>query len=194
MNDLLTALYGVRAIQLGTFELKRDFFSPFQVDFASILSVPELAKAICKALWEKGRNLEFDLICGVPTIGSAFAGFISWEYEFPMVMQRLDGKEGMQILGKYKSGQRCLVLQDTLSFGHDLLHFVDTLEEEGLKVIDTLCFIDLQVGGKKRLKSRHITPHAVIGMQQVIEILYDAGKIGGDQAKLATDFLENAPK
>lgn len=190
-KEVISALYRIGAIQFGQYAIKRDFVAPFQVDLTPLLSETELAREICKLLWEKARKFEFDMICGLPTIGALIAGFISWEVSFPMVAQRLDGKEGVQILGKYKSGQRCLLFQDILGFGGDTLAFVDTLEAEGLTVIDSVGLIDLEMGGKKRLKTRGIAPHCLFGMKEVIEVLHENGKIPGDQHKLSTDFLES---
>jgi len=191
ITEIIPALHAAGCIKFGQFEIKRDFISPFQVDLTGVISRPELAKALCKGLWEKGRKFEFDLICGVPNLGAMLASFISWEYEFPMVMKRLDGREGVQILGNFKSGQRCLVIQDVFISGQNTLNLIDALEGEGLKVIDILSFIDLQIGGKKKAKSRGFSPHTVFGMGEIIETLFERGKLAGDQAKLALDFLES---
>ncbi len=190
--DTIASLHAIGCIKFGQFEIKRDFVSPFQVDLTGVISRPQLAKDVCRALWEKGRKFDFDLICGVPSVGAMLAGFISWEYEFPMVMKRSDGREGVQILGNFKSGQKCLVIQDVLISGQSTLNFVDTLEAEGLKVVDTLSLIDLQIGGKKKIKNRGYSPHAVFGMGEVVESLFEKGKLPGDQYKLAGDFLASA--
>lgn len=189
--ETISALYAAGCIQFGQFEIKRDFISPFQVDLTRLISRPELAKALCKALWEKGRKFDFDLLCGVPSLGAMFAGFISWEYEFPMVMKRLDGREGIQILGNFKSGQKCLVIQDVLISGQNTLSLIDALESEGLTVVDTLALIDLQIGGKKKIKSRGYMFHTVFGMGEIIDALSEKGKLSGNQVKLAIDFLES---
>ena len=60
--------------------------------------------------------------------------------------------------------------------------------------IDALALIDLDLGGKKRLKSRGLSPHPLIGMQEVIQLLLDKGKLAGDHHKLTLDFLEESNK
>lgn len=191
MTAILNKLYSLGAIKFGQYEISKDFVSPFQVDLSSIISTPDVAKEICKLIWEKARNLSFDLICGTPTIGACFANFISWEYEFPMVMRRIENREGIKILGKYKSGQKCLLIQDLQLFGQHTLDLIDDLDSEGIEVQDVLAFIDLELGGKKKIKSRGFTPHSVFGMKEVMEILHEQGKVPGDHFKLASDFLEN---
>lgn len=191
INKIILSLHSLGTIQFGKYEIKRNFTTPFQVDLASMISEAELAKAVCKILWEKIRKFDFDLICGVPTIGALLAGFISWEVSFPMITQRSDGKSGPQFLGKFKSNQRCLVIQDVLGFGVNVLSFVEKLEEEGLKVIDSVSLIDLEIGGKKRLKSRGISNHSVIYMKDIMETLFNKEKLSGDKYKLTKDFFEN---
>lgn len=191
--ELIPPLHAIGAIKFGQFELQRGLHLPFAIDFAPILARPSIAKAICKALWEKGRNLTFDCICGVPGIGAALTTFISWNCEFPMVMRTPDRKEGIQICGLFKSGQRCLVIQDALMTGKQTLDLIDDLEAEGLKVIDTLSFVDLQLGGKQRIKQRGYTPHTLTTLAELFQLLYDQGKLTGDQFKRTIDFLQDEP-
>ena len=96
-----------------------------------------------------------------------------------------------KIVGGYKSGQRCLLVQDLQLWGQHAVDTLDDLEAEGLQVRDLVILIDFEMGGKKKLKARGIVSHPVIRLSEVLQILFDAGKIRGDQFKLAMDFLEN---
>ncbi len=186
MKELILKLYALGVIKFGSFEIKKDFLSPFQVDLTRVISYPQVAKEICNALWEKAVHLSSDLICGVPLAGSYFANYIAWEQELPLVACHEGGVEGI-----YKTGQKCLVLQGALLSGTHTLDTIEMLEDGGLEVRDVLSFLDLGLGAKKKIKTRGYVSHTVIGMSEILQILFDANKLGGDNYKLATDFLEN---
>lgn len=192
IQDLILKLHSIGAIKFGNFEVKKDFFSPFQIDSSIAISNPLVAKAICAALFEKASHFSFDLVCGVPLFGSSFATYMAWEHDLHLVLRRPEVKGKMhKIEGSYKNGQTCLVIQDLTISGQHTLDTIDDLEEEGIKVVDTLAFIDLELGGKKKIKRRGYVHHSVIGIKEVLQILNSAGKLAGDNYKLASDFLEN---
>jgi len=192
MKELILKLHSIGAIKFGNFEIKKDYFSPFLVDFSIVISNPIAAKGVCDALFEKAQNLSFDLLCGVPLFGSSLATYIAWEKGMNLVLRRQEVKGHVhKIEGSYKSGQSCLVIQELSNSGLHTLDTKEDLEEEGIKVVDTLAFIDSELGGKKKIKSRGYVPHAVIGMKEVLQILFSENKLAGDNYKLANDFLEN---
>ena len=176
MNDLIIKLHSIGAIKFGSFEIKKDFLSPFQVDFSVVISHPTVAKEMCAALTEKMKNLSFDLLCGVPVVGACFANYIAWENEVPLIALRTDGKSP-KVQGSYKSGQRCLLLQDILLSGMATLDATSDLEDEGVEVRDILAFFDLGLGGKKKIKGRGYLPHCLIDISEAIQILFDSGKL-----------------
>lgn len=192
MKELILKLHSIGAIKFGNFEIKKDFFSPFLVDFSIVISNPTAAKMVCASLFEKAHHLSFDLLCGVPLFGSSLATYIAWEKGLNLVLRRQEAKgKTHKIEGSYKSGLTCLVIQDLSISGLHTLATIDDLEEEGIKVVDTLAFIDYEIGGKKKIKGRGFVPHAVIGMKEILQILYNENKLAGDNFKLANDFLGN---
>ncbi|NGX37380.1 MAG: Orotate phosphoribosyltransferase [Chlamydiae bacterium] len=192
MHNLILKLQSIGVIKFGNFEIKKDFISPFQVDFSGIVSHPEIAKALCNCLWEKAQNLNFDLLFGVPTTAACLANYLAWEHDRPLVLKRPNAAEmETKIEGSFKSGQSCLVIQDVILSGQPTLEVIDDLEEEGIKVRDVLGFFDLELGGREKIKTRGYVLHCLLSISEAIQILYDAGKLGGDHFKLATDFLEN---
>jgi orotate phosphoribosyltransferase len=96
-----------------------------------------------------------------------------------------------KIEGSYKSGQTCLVIQDLSISGQQALDTIDDLEEEGIKVADTLAIIDYEMWGKRKIKSRGYVPHSLITIKEVLQILYNHDKVAGGNYKLTSDFLEN---
>lgn len=186
MEELILQLYAIGAIKFGSFEIKKDFLSPFHVDLRGVISHPKVAKELCNAFWEKAMHLSFDLIAGVPHTASCVATYLAWEQEIPLV-----GEHQGHVEGVYKTGQKCLLLQDKGVSGMHTLEMVDVLEEGGIEVRDILTFLDLGLGAKKKIKARGYVSHSVLTMPEVLQILFDANKLAGDNFKLASDFLEN---
>ncbi|MDN3507043.1 MAG: hypothetical protein P0S96_07435 [Simkaniaceae bacterium] len=186
MKTLVLQLYAIGAIKFGSFEIKKDFLSPFQVDLRGVISHPKVAKELCNAFWEKAMHLSFDLIAGVPLTANCVATYLAWEQEIPLV-----GVHQNRVEGVYKTGQKCLLLQDKGISGARTLDTVDLLEEEGIEVRDILTFLDLGLGAKKKIKSRGYVSHSILTMPEVLQVLFDANKLAGDNFKLASDFLEN---
>jgi uridine monophosphate synthetase len=186
MEELILQLYAIGAIKFGSFEIKKDYLSPFQVDFRGVISHPKIAKELCHAFWEKAMHLSFDMIAGASNLANSVATYLAWEQEIPLVAKA----EG-RIEGSYKTGQKCLVLQDKGLGGAHTLDLIDSLEEEGIEVRDVLTFLDLGLGSKKKIKSRGYISHSILTMPDVLQILFDEGKLKGDHFKLASDFLEN---
>lgn len=189
MEELIVKLHSIGAIKFGNFTLKKDIISPFQVDFSGIISHPQIAKEICAAMAEKAKNLTFDLLCGVPPIANHLASYIAWENELPFIAMKSEGAS--RVVGSYKSGQTCLLLQDLLLNGLAVVDTAADLENEGLEVRDVLSFLDMGLGGKQKIKGRGYVAHSVIGIADAIQILFDSGKMPGESYKLATDFIEN---
>ena len=190
-SEIIRKLYSTGSIQFRKHHLQQNYFLPFKIDLSILLSEIELSKALSKLIWEKTRKFDFDLICGVPTLGALIAGFISWQVSFPSVAQKFDMKGTSQIIGKFKSGQRCIVIQDVLGFGNEIASLSETLESEGLRTIDSVSLIDLEIGGKKFLNNRGIFNHSVFKISEVFEDLYESNNIPGDKYKLSSDFLKS---
>lgn len=192
MRELMIKLHTLGVLKVGTFELTKDFVSPFAIECRSLISHPKVAANICHHLWEKGKNLPHDLLCGVPHVGACFANYIAWEKDVPLILCQESAAFGLQerVMGMYKTGARALLIQDSLVFGSDVLETIESLEEEGVLVRDVISLFDLELGGKQKLKKRGYVSHSVFLISEALQILSEVGKIPGDAFKLAEDFLE----
>lgn len=186
MKETILGLHAIGAIKFGNFEMKKGFLSPFLVDMKGVISKPALAKDVCHLIWEKAMHLSFDLISGAPLVAGCLANFIAWEQEIPLV-----ACYDQKVAGIYKTGQKSLLLQDLDVTGSPTLDVIEVLEAEGIVVRDILTFIDMGFGAKKKIKTRGYVHHAVLTMNEVVQILFEEGKLTGDSYKLTSDFLEN---
>lgn len=190
-KQLILRLYAIGAIQYGSFSLRKDFTTPFQIDLNGVISHPQVAKQICDALWEKAQHLTFDMICGTPLLGQQLATYLAWNHDIPLVIRRTDTKDFEHVIeGIYKTGKKCLVISETLISGPEVLDTMDALIDEGLVVRDLLSLIDFELWGKKKVKQRGFSPHSVFTVTELIHILFEEGKIPGDAYKIICDFLQ----
>ncbi len=193
MKDLIIQLQSLGILRLGSFELAKNFFSPYSFRSETLISSSDVATSCAKMLWEHMKTLSFDLICGVPEVGACLATHIAWTNRIPLILcRKAEGDLGAKqhVIGKYKSGQKAILVDHTLAFGGQILETIERLEEEGVKVRDVISLIDLELGGKKKLKKRGYISHSVFTISEGLEVLDSAGKIPGDAYKLACDFIE----
>lgn len=192
LEAFIVKLYTSGALKMGSFEIKKEFFTPFQLDMGRVISDPHLASEMCTLMWEKISHLSFDLLCGTPINGSALATHIAWSHEKHLVLHKTGIKNPLhsqKIEGAFKNGQRCLVIQDKIITGNGAIETMEDLVSEGLEAKEMLAFIDFEMGGKKRIRDQGYMPHSILTISQALQILSDANKLPEMQFKIATDFL-----
>lgn len=185
-SETILQLHAAGAIKYGTFELRKDFFSPFHIDLSGVISKPEIAKQLSTLFWEKVVHLNFELLTGSSPFSYHVACYIAWEQNLPFVSIYQE-----KVVGTYRSGEKCLLLQGVDFSGAQTLEMIDCLEREGIVVRDVLMLIDCGLGTKAKIKSRGFIYHNILTMADITQYLFDKGKLAGDTYKLASDFLEN---
>lgn len=193
MKELIGHLHSIGAIKFTPPDHAKHVGAPFQIDLSAVISHPVLGKKMAAAFWERIKPLTYDLLCGSSPLGGCIATFLAWKEERPLVVFRKESKEAIRrtIVGSYKTGQRCLLLHDHFSTGMSALDAVDHLEEEGLEVKEVVAFLDLEHGAKTKIKGRGYISHPLFLISEVVQILYETQKIGGDVYKFTLDFLED---
>lgn len=141
-------LYNRGMIKFGDFILKSGQKSSVYFDLRQLTSEPQFLKqAIQKGYSYSGgsHNDKFDLVCGVPTAGISLATVFSLEFDLPNIWVRKESKNyGLkrQIEGKFKPGQRVLLLDDVITSGTSLRETITILENSGLIVAECRVLID----------------------------------------------------
>lgn len=193
IDQLILELYAIQAVKFGSFTLKSGTLSPIYLDLRLIISKPNLLKSISALLWEKVKNLSFDLICGVPYTALPIATCMSLDHNIPMILRRKEAKEHgtKKILeGIYKKGQTCLIIEDVITTGMSIVETIEPLTAEGIEVKDIALVIDRQQGGKERLEQKGLHVYSLLTMADVLHVLQEADKISIQQAREVKEFLK----
>lgn len=185
--------YQLGIIKFGKFTLKSGIESPFYVDLRPLASEPNILKRLAHHLLSVLPENKADLICGVPYAALPMATAMSLESGIPLIMKRKEAKSyGTKKLieGIYQKGQTCLLVEDVITSGKSLFETIEEVEREGLKISDIVVVLDRQQGGKELLESRGYRVHTLFTITEVVNVLREEGKLGGDDIQRIKDFLE----
>ena len=67
--------------------------------------------------------------------------------------------------------------QDVITSGSSVIETAAILRKEGLRVQEVVVFLDRQQGGKLNLEKNDINVHSVVTVNQLFDILLEAGKV-----------------
>ena len=81
--------------------------------------------------------------------------------------------------------------QDVITSGSSVIETAAILRKEGLRVQEVVVFLDRQQGGKLNLEKNGINVHSVVTVNQLFDILLEAGKVSKDQKAEVERFLQN---
>ena len=88
MEVLINKLYDINCIKFGQFKLKNKSISPFYIDLRILVSYPLVLNKIADLLWNKIKDINFNLIAGVAYGGLPITCAISNKYNIPMILVR----------------------------------------------------------------------------------------------------------
>lgn len=192
-KDLILKLHEINAVKFGEFKLKSGIMSPIYIDLRVTVSYPEVLKMVAEAMWEKVKNLNFDLICGVPYTALPIATVISVEHNKPMVMRRKEVKDygtKKAIEGYFSVGQNVLVIEDLVTSGMSVFETIEPLQLEGLKVTDIVVLVDREQGGKKHLQEKGYNLYSVITISEMLEVLESENKLDKEMVTKVKEFIQ----
>lgn len=193
-KELILKLYEINAVKFGEFKLKSGIMSPIYIDLRVTVSYPEILKLVAEAMWEKVKNLDFDLICGVPYTALPIATVISIEHNKPMIMRRKEVKDygtKKAIEGNFSAGQKVLVVEDLVTSGISVFETIEPLQLEGLEIKDIVVLVDREQGGKKHLEEKGYNLHSVLTISEMLEVLGAENKLSEEMIDKVREFIKN---
>lgn len=91
-----------------------------------------------------------------------------------MLMRRKEAKSyGTKkvIEGHYKSGEKCVIVEDVVTSGSSVLETVRDLRNEGLIAEKAVIILDREQGGKQNLEANNVKITSLFTMNMFIDIL-----------------------
>lgn len=190
----MLSLHDIGAIKFGEFKLKSGIMSPIYVDLRTIVSFPAIMQLVSDAMWDLVKELNFDLICGVPYTALPIATVMSIQHQKPMVMRRKEAKDyGTKKLieGVFNAGQTVLVVEDLVTSGMSVFETVQPLNDVELKVSDIVVLVDREQGGRTNLNSNGLNLHSVLTISQGLSVLLKHGRVTIEMANKVKEFIAN---
>lgn len=194
MKNLILKLHEINAVKFGEFKLKSGIISPIYIDLRVTVSYPEVLKMVAQAMWEKIKDVKFDLLCGVPYTALPIATVMSVEHNIPMIMRRKEIKDygtKKAIEGNFSSGQNVLVIEDLVTSGASVFETIEPLQLERLRITDIVVLVDREQGGKKHLQEKGYNLHSVITISEMLEVLESEKKLDSEMVKKAKEFIHS---
>uniref|UniRef100_A0A146PAP5 Uridine 5'-monophosphate synthase n=1 Tax=Fundulus heteroclitus TaxID=8078 RepID=A0A146PAP5_FUNHE len=196
IDSLILKLYDVNAVKFGDYELKSGLKSPIYIDLRVFVSHPVLMNEVSSLMFQRVQDekLKFDLVCGVPYTALPLATIICSRNELPMVMKRKEAKDygtKKMVEGSFCKGDKCLIIEDTVTSGSSILETAEVLRKEGLEVTDAIVLMDRMQGGMEMLKSQGIRLLPIISMFKLLDVLRAAGHIDDATDQRVREYIQD---
>jgi len=185
--DLILQLYDVGCILFGNFVQASGAVFPYYIDLRKIISNPQLFHQVLNAYAAILNDLTFDRIAGIPYGSLPTATGLALRLNRPMIFPRKEVKaHGTRrvIEGNYEPGETIVVVDDILISGKSVMEGAAKIKSVGLDVQDIVVFLDHEQGVKTRLRENGYRGHSVLTISEVVETLYQAGRIDEAQVKV----------
>ena len=193
-KEFIKKLNEIKAIKFGKFTLKSGLISPFYIDLRNLVSYPDLMDLISDLLIKKLKDLEFDVITGIPYTALPFASVVAQKINKPLIYKRKENKAygtKKNVIGNFKKGDRCLVIDDLITTGQSKLETAEAFEKEGLVVEDFAVIVDRSAQGEKILNQRGYKLHSLISLDEILDVLSNNELLSAEKKAEVINFTQN---
>jgi len=198
-DGLSLALFDIGAVQFGRFTLASGQESPIYMDLRLLASHPavlrRVARAYARLVSEQGLAGDGVCLAAIPYAALPIGTAVALELDLPLVYPRKEAKAygtARQVEGKFRPGDRAVVLDDLVTTGGSKLAAIEPLQAAGLEVRDVVVLIDREQGGRQDLAAAGYRLHAVLGLRQILDELVAAGRIDAGRRDEVAAFLWGA--
>lgn len=146
MNDSVNVLEILKecgALLEGHFLLSSGRHSNRYVQCAKLLQYPDKAEKVLSVVYDKVKDLDFDIVVG-PAMGGIIVAYeLGRQLNKPaMFTERVDGNMTLRRGFNIKQGQKVLITEDVVTTGKSSLETAKVIESFGGKVIGIACIVD----------------------------------------------------
>ncbi len=181
---LILELFDIGCLLFGEYVQASGATFSYYIDLRKIISNPHLFNQVLDAYGDIVQQLEFDRIAGIPYGALPTATGLALNLQRPMIFPRKEVKaHGTRRLieGNFNPGEKVVVIDDILISGKSVMEGADKLKSAGLKIEDIVVFIDHEGGVKDRLANNGYNAYSVLGISEITDTLYEAGRINQEQ-------------
>lgn len=191
LMEVCQVLKKTNAIEFGAFKLPHRRVTPYYIDLRVIPSFPDAFARIAEIFVNSVRSEvgaeNFDRVAGIPTAGLPLSTIVAYVFRKPFLYvrqkQRLRGRE-RRVEGILMPGDRVLLVDDLVTTGLSLKKSALAVRAEGGVVSDAFVLLDREEGGSERLSSIGVKLHAVLGIKDVAQRLYEMNAIDENGLKI----------
>lgn len=187
--ELILRLYDLGCILFGDYVQASGAVFPYYIDLRMIISNPQVFQQILNAYTAILKTLTFDRIAGIPYGSLPTATGLALHLNRPMIFPRKEIKaHGTKkcIEGFFQPGETVVVVDDILISGKSAIEGAEKLQSAGLVVKDIVVLIDHEHGVKDRLLEAGYRGYSVLRISEIMQTLYEAGRITQAQYDLVS--------
>ena len=195
-NEIAHAMLKVGAVELNPTDLftwASGIKSPIYCDTRLTISDPVARKQLAKGLASliQENFADCGIVAGTATAGIPHAAWVSDILDLPMVYVRSKAKEhgrGNQIEGKYKAGDKVVVVEDIVSTGGSAITAIEALRAAGCEVLGVVCVYTYNLPkAEQAFANAGVKYVSLTNFDYLIEAANESGTIQEDQIP----FLKN---
>jgi orotate phosphoribosyltransferase len=197
-KEVVAALLEIEAVQLNFkegFQWVSGIQSPIYCDNRLLISSPKYRKQIAKAFASKIKN-EFpdcEIIAGTATAGIPHAAWVADVLDLPMIYIRSKAKEHgkkSMIEGKFKKGQRAILIEDLISTGKSSVTAAVAMREEGLEVQKVYSIFNYQLKkAEKAFENSHLNFESLADVSALISYGLESSYFTESESKELNKFF-----
>ena len=196
-EQFVLELEKIGAIKFGSFTLKSGLVSPFYFDLRDMISHPAILEGVVDLLVEKIKDMDFDVITGIPYTALPIASLVAAKLRKPLIYMRKEEKAygtGNNVIGKFTKGAKCLVIDDLITTGASKIETAEGYEKEGIIVKDFVVVIDRSANGAEELGRQGYKLHSLINLEEIVNLLQVKDLITYEKVQEVREFTTSLSK